>query len=93
MENDIAGWRRKIDDIDEKLMALINERAALAVEIGKVKKERGLEVYHPDREREIMSRLRSLNAGPLGGDAIGKIFTTLIEECRLLEHNNQDQSH
>lgn len=89
MDNDIAGWRRKIDDIDEKLVVLINERAALALEIGKVKKARGLEVYHPEREREVMSRLRSLNDGPLGPDAIEKIFGVLIHECRSLEHDDR----
>jgi len=83
---DIAGWRKRIDEIDKKLLALLNERAKCAVEIGNIKKHAGMEIYDPDREQEILNRLRSKNEGPLSDDSVQRLFECLIRESRQLEH-------
>lgn len=83
--DDIARWRSRIDEIDAIVMKLLNERAACAVEIGKIKNKLGIEILNPDRERFILDRIRELNNGPLSVDAAVRIFSAIIEECRKSE--------
>lgn len=83
--DDIARWRSRIDEIDAIVVNLLNERTACAVEIGKIKKKLGVEIFNPDRERFILDRIRELNNGPLSDDAAVRIFSAIIEECRKSE--------
>ena len=62
---DIAAWRLKIDELDRQLVALINERARCAGEIGKLKRDSSLPIYEPDRERVIFENIARQNQGPL----------------------------
>ena len=66
---DIADWRKRIDELDRKLVELLNQRAQCAVEIGRLKRHTNLPVYEPDRERIILENVCRLNRGPLS-DAI-----------------------
>jgi chorismate mutase len=50
----IEDWRRKIDEIDRRLVELFNERSQCAIEIGRIKHDQNLRVYDPEREREIL---------------------------------------
>lgn len=74
--------RRKIDEIDEKLVALLNQRAALAIEIGSFKRRNNLRPVSPDREREIVRRACQASAGPLEPEAIGRLFRAILDESR-----------
>jgi chorismate mutase-like protein len=76
----IDDWRRKIDAIDTALLHLLNLRAELALEVGRMKKEEGVALRAPMREREILRRMKSLNPGPLDGEAIGKIYRSMLAE-------------
>ena len=64
---DIADWRKKIDELDRKLVELLNQRAQAAHEIGKLKRDTGMPIYEPDRERKVFDNVRSANPGPLAG--------------------------
>ncbi len=80
--------RQRIDEIDEQLVRLFNARARCALEIGEIKKHLGLPVYQPEREHEVLRRVRDASAaegGPLGPDAIGRLFERIIDEARGLE--------
>ncbi|MFZ3200521.1 MAG: chorismate mutase [Candidatus Acidiferrales bacterium] len=77
----IDDWRRKIDAIDTALLELVNLRADLAVEVGRLKKEEGLSVRNPEREEQILSRMKSLNPGPLPDDAVTRIFRLILDEA------------
>ncbi len=80
--------RERIDVIDEQLVALLNSRAACAIEIGRLKRERGLPIYQPDRETAVVRHARAITAnlgGPLTEDAIGRLFERIIDEARQLE--------
>src|SRR5215813_6744830 len=78
--------RDDIDRVDEVLVRLLNERARVACEIGKLKKELGVEVYQPEREKQVLAHVRSVAAeGPLGSDAIARLFERIIDEARSLE--------
>ena len=68
------------------LVRLLNERARRVCEIGQLKKAQGIEVYQPDREKEVLSHVREVACeGPLGPDAIGRLFERIIDEARRLE--------
>jgi chorismate mutase/prephenate dehydratase len=77
--------RRRIDEINLRLLELLGERAHLALEIGRIKSANGAEVYQPLREQEILDRLAQLNPGPLTTEHIRRIFTEIISACRALE--------
>ena len=75
--------RVDIDRVDEVLVRLLNERARVACEIGRVKKEQGIELYQPDREKQVLAHVRSIaSEGPLGADAIARLFERIIDEDR-----------
>jgi chorismate mutase-like protein len=78
--------RDDIDRVDEVLVRLLNERARVACEIGRMKKAQGMEVYQPERERQVLDHVRSVAVeGPLGPDAIARLFERIIDEARRLE--------
>jgi chorismate mutase-like protein len=78
--------RDDIDRVDEVLVRLLNERARVACEIGRIKKEQGIEVYQPEREQQVLAHVRSIAAeGPLGAEAIARLFERIIDEARRLE--------
>jgi len=79
----IKTLRDRIDAIDQQLLELMNQRASLAREIGELKGDGP--IYRPEREAQVIARLRSANPGPLPADAIGHLFTELISACRALE--------
>ena len=79
-------FRNDIDRVDEVLVRLLNERARVACEIGRLKKAQGIAVYQPDREKEVLAHVRSIAVeGPLGPDAIARLFERIIDEARRLE--------
>jgi len=78
--------RRDIDRVDEVLVRLLNERARCVCEIGRIKKALNIEIYQPDREKDVLNHVRTVGAeGPLGGDAIARLFERIIDEARRLE--------
>ena len=78
--------RKDIDRVDEVLVRLLNERARCACEVGKLKKELGIDVYQPEREKQVIEHVRSIAVeGPLGPDAIARLFERIIDEARGLE--------
>lgn len=82
---DIDGWREEIDRLDERLVELLNQRSNCAIEIGRIKRRLGLPVYSPDREREVIEHVTTLNRGPLESEAIRRLFERIIDESRSLE--------
>lgn len=82
---DIDSIRTQIDELDDQLLEIFNRRAALALRIGEIKKERQLAVYDPKREQRIFSRVQQANEGPLDNSAIVRLFERVIDESRSLE--------
>jgi chorismate mutase len=83
----IGDWRTKIDAIDTTLLHLLNVRAAFALEVGKLKGEAGLMLRVPAREREILSRMKKLNPGPLDGEAVEKIYQLILDESIRIQES------
>ena len=85
---DIDDWRRRIDELDANLLDLLNQRSICALEIGKLKDASGQPIYSPDRENDILARLREANGGPLSDEAVTRLFRHIIDEVRQLEQEH-----
>ncbi len=84
-EAQVTDLRRRIDQIDDQLMKLLNSRSACAVEIGRIKRQIGMPVYQPEREKWILDRVEKNNPGPLDSGAVRRVFERVIDESRRLE--------
>ena len=83
--------RRRIDELDEKLVELLNERANCALKIGEIKQAMGLEIYQPDRESQVLGHVRDHGRaikGPLSPEALTRLFERIIDEARRLERES-----
>lgn len=78
--------RKRIDAIDEQILRLLNQRAALVQEIGQLKLREGLDFHAPQREEEILDRLTEQNPGPFPETAVRSVYREVISACRALEH-------
>ena len=86
----IDNLRERINSIDDELLRLFNERAKLALEIGRMKKSRGLPIHIPSREEQIIIRVQQENPGPLPPISIVRLYQQLIQESRTLEEEDAD---
>lgn len=84
-KKDIDTIRRQIDQIDEELLAKLNKRAGLVLDLARVKFESGKKLFDPARESEIYDRLTGNNPGPLSAQAVRRLFERIIDESRRLE--------
>jgi chorismate mutase len=82
---DIEDWRKKIDELDRKLVELISERARAAVAIGKLKRDTSLPIYEPDRERVVFENVQAANRGPLAGRDLVRIYERIIDVMRNVQ--------
>jgi chorismate mutase len=87
----LSDWRRRIDEIDKKLVELLNERSHCALEIGKLKQAANIPLYQPDRENEVLANAERSNPGPLTDAAIRRLFERIIDEARAAERNAMHQ--
>jgi chorismate mutase len=86
----IEDWRRRIDQLDKKLVTLLNERAKFTGEIGKIKEKRRLPAYSPSREEEILRSVQKWNKGPLPAEVLRRLYERILDESRTLEKEAMD---
>ncbi|HVB33232.1 MAG TPA: chorismate mutase [Patescibacteria group bacterium] len=80
--------RRQIDEIDRRLLDLLNGRARRVAEVGKIKKRAGdMPLYQPEREREIFEAVEAANPGPLSNQAVRRLFECILDESRSVERH------
>jgi chorismate mutase-like protein len=82
---DIADWRRKIDEIDRKMVELLSQRAQAAHEIGKLKRDARMPIYEPDRERTVFENARKANHGPLPDRDLQRIYERIMDVMRQIQ--------
>ena len=85
---EISEWRRKIDELDERIVELISERAAAAKAIGALKKDSELPVYEPKREQEVLRHVKRVNKGPLDDAELIHIYERLMDVMRTLQRRD-----
>lgn len=81
----LAECRTLIDDVDLKLLTLLNERTRIVQEIGEVKQNLTLPIYEPKREEQVFENITSHNQGPLPNDAVKRVFERIIDEMRSIQ--------
>jgi chorismate mutase/prephenate dehydratase len=81
----LAALRQKIDQVDQKLVKLMNQRAELAQQVGAVKDAENQAVYSPAREEEVFARVAEMNSGPMAASALRAVFRELISGSRAVE--------
>src|SRR5689334_15527575 len=82
---DIEDWRKKIDELDRKLVGLLSERAKAAIAIGKLKRDTSIPIYEPDRERIVFENVQQANCGPLPGRDLVRIYERIIDVMRNIQ--------
>ena len=85
--------RDHIDDVDRRLIDLLNERTGIVKEIGAVKRTYSLPVYEPKREDKVYSNIAEHNKGPLPHDSAKRIFERIMDEMRTLQRNRMMESN
>jgi chorismate mutase/prephenate dehydratase len=86
MSDSVPGLRSAIDEVDRRLVQLLNERARLAQRVGSVKQAEGTPVYRPEREAEVLRNVAAANPGPLPDEALLAVYREVMSACRALEH-------
>jgi chorismate mutase/prephenate dehydratase len=87
MNDALKALRARIDSIDDALLQLMSERAAIAQQVGRAKQ--GEKIYRPEREAQIVRRLRGANPGPLPDDAVERLIREIMSACRALEQSTR----
>jgi chorismate mutase len=85
-------YRVSIDEIDRRLVALLNERTGIVECIGRVKREARLPVYEPRREDQVFANIATANQGPISNEAVRRIFERIIDEMRGIQRNRMQNS-
>ena len=82
---DIADWRKKIDEIDQQLVEILNQRAQAAQEIGRLKRQTSMPIYEPDRERIVLEQVQQQNRGPLQHRHLVQIYKRIMDVMRNVQ--------
>jgi chorismate mutase len=88
----LAATRRQIDDLDIRILNLLNERAAIVEQIGGIKQSASMPIYEPTREDQVFDNVRAHNRGPLKSDAVKRVFERIIDEMRKVQADRMDRT-
>ena len=78
-------FRVLVDDVDRRIVALLNERTRVVEDIGRVKRQTNLPIYEPKREDQVFANVTATNRGPLTEEAVRRIFERIIDEMRMIQ--------
>lgn len=84
-DDSLKRLREKLGKQDQEILRLLNERSRLALEVGRIKKRKGTEIYDPSREARVFAQLSGNNTGPLPDRAVRNIFREIISSSRALQ--------
>lgn len=88
--DDLGECRKRIDELDVKILALLNERTKVVEEIGRIKQALGMPIYEPKREDDVFANVTTHNQGPLPPDAVKRLFERIIDEMRTLQRMRRE---
>src|ERR1700761_3171706 len=84
-QQSLEALRRQIDEYDGQIVDLLNARARVVVQIGKIKQQNNAPIYSPDREKAVMEKVRKLNHGPLPDRCLEAVYRELMSGSFALE--------
>ncbi len=82
---ELEKYRDLIDDLDRRILALLNERTRIVEEIGRVKHQLDLPIYEPKREDQVFENVTGNNLGPLTPEGVKRVFERIIDEMRNVQ--------
>ncbi len=80
--------RTAIDEIDQRMLQLLAERVKLVLQVGELKREFGVKVYDPERERRVLERIARAAPAPLNPEVARRVFERIIDESRSQEKHH-----
>jgi len=84
-DSDLLPLRQQIDVLDKQIVELLNARARVVVEVGRIKQQQNISIYAPDREKAVMEKVRRLNEGPLPNRCLEAVYRELMSGSFALE--------
>lgn len=87
----LADCRRRIDAVDARIVALLNERAGIVQEVGRIKQQKQAPVAAPKRVGEVLRKVRAVNRGPLPNEAVERIYRRIIQEMTEFERSQMQR--
>ncbi len=87
----LAECRAQIDEVDRRIVALLNERVLVVQRIGEIKQNSGLNVYEPNREKKVLENVLGTNDGPLPDEAAVRIFERIMDEMRTIQRDRMQE--
>lgn len=81
----LLALRDQIDGLDKQLLALLNERARVAEQVGEIKRAEGTPFFRPDRVAQVIDKIRAANPGPLKAEHVSAIWREIMSACLALE--------
>lgn len=87
----LAHCRERIDEVDRRILDLLNERTRTVEEIGRIKQAAQFPVYEPKREDQVFQNIADHNRGPLSTDAARRVFERIIDEMRKIQRDRMEQ--
>ena len=87
----LADCRSRIDVVDRRLVAMLNERTRIVEQIGRIKREMEMPIYEPKREDEVFANAMSSNPGPLSSEAVRRIFERIMDEMRVVQKKKMEK--
>ena len=85
MTQNLPELRIQIDKLDRELLALLNQRAHVAEQVGEVKRREGSPFFRPDRVAAVIEKIQQANTGPLKGEHVAAIWREIMSACLALE--------
>jgi chorismate mutase/prephenate dehydratase len=85
LDDRLQPLRERIDALDARLVELLNERAQVAQQVGRMKHEEGAPVFRPEREAEVLRKVAAASGGPLAEAGLANVFREVMSACRALE--------
>jgi len=85
VDKNLSALRDRIDEIDDTILGLLNRRASIVAEVGRVKSRNQTQVYAPQREQEILARLQRENPGPFPNEGVRAVFREIMSASLALE--------
>jgi chorismate mutase-like protein len=89
--NALAECRERIDNVDLRILQLLNERTSIVQNVGRIKKEAALPIYEPRREDQVFHNVTANNPGPLPNDAVKRIFERIVDEMRKVQKDRMGE--
>jgi chorismate mutase len=88
----LADCRTRIDEVDRRIVELINQRTRIVEQIGRIKREMEMPIYEPKREDEVFANAIASSAGPLPPEAVKRIFERIIDEMRVVQRTKMESN-